>query len=146
MKRISVSGLLLIAIMFYSALYSFAQDKQMPFSQMPEKVQSFVKKHFSQQTVVSSKLDVEVTGREYEVKLSDGTELEFDSKLNIKSIDSKVKLPDGVIPSKILLYTKKNYPNNYITDWERKTNYQKIELNSELELIFDKDGQFIRLD
>ncbi len=72
--------------------------------------------------------------KEYDVHLNGNIKLSFDAKNNIESIESKSKLPESVIPSKIGDYIKANYPNNYIIEWELDKTHQEIKLDNELNL------------
>ena len=60
---------------------------------------------------------------------------------------AKVK-EDAIIPTKILEYVTKNFPDAYITEIEYKytTKRYKVELNIDAELRFDKDGNFVNVD
>ena len=39
-----------------------------------------------------------------------------------------------------------NYPDNFITDWELDDKKQKVKLDNGLELEFNKEGNFLKLD
>jgi hypothetical protein len=72
--------------------------------------------------------------------------LGFNSSYEITDIDGTTQLPDSVIPQAILDYVAQSYPANFITDWELERNHQQIELNNGLELEFELNGAFIRID
>ena len=72
--------------------------------------------------------------------------MEFNSKNNIKSIEAKSKLPNSVIPEKIMEYVETNYPNNFIVEWDLDTKHQSVELNNGIELEFTLKGAFLRID
>jgi hypothetical protein len=56
-------------------------------------------------------------------------------------------LPDSVIPEKIREYVKSNYPAYFITDWEKESRkVQQIELSNGLDLEFDNDGKYLKMD
>ncbi len=146
MRKITRIKLLLTATLLSIIFYAFGQDRMIPYSEMPEKIQSYVSTHFPNLKVIKSKLDTELSGDEYEIVLADGTELEFNNRYEIISMEGAGKLPDSVIPTAVLQYTQSNYPNAYINEWEQKFGRQKIELNTGLELIFDRNGKFIGID
>ena len=58
------------------------------------------------------------------------------------------QVPDAIIPTKILEYVTKNFPDAYITeiDYKYTTKRYKVELNIDAELSFDKDGNFVNID
>ena len=125
---------------------SFAQDKIVPYSQVPSEIKSYIKNHFPKHSVIQSEIDMEGLSKQYEITLSEGIELKFNNKNQIINIDGKSKLPDSVIPKKIRQYIAKNYPNNVITDWEIEGKNQQIGLYNDLDLKFKKNGDFIKID
>ncbi|MBX3106913.1 MAG: PepSY-like domain-containing protein, partial [Bacteroidetes bacterium] len=84
--------------------------------------------------------------KEYEIKLNDRTQLEFNNKYQIIKIDADTALPQSVIPAKLQSYIKTNYPQNHITEWELDNKGQEIKLNNGIKLEFSKQGDFKRID
>src|SRR5699024_4641471 len=112
----------------------------------PKQIKKYVQKHFPDNTIVKAEMEKEILGPvEYEVKLNNRTEIEFDDTKMVK-IESHSELPGSVIPDKIAAYVKSNYPNNYIIQIEIEHNRRGVELNDDLELIFDKNGNFAGID
>lgn len=112
----------------------------------PTEIQQFLNTHYKDQNVVKFKTDKDKNLMKYKVTLSNNTKLEFDNNYKITEIDSKVKVPESVVPTAILAYVKANYPNNYITDWELDDLNQQVELNNGIELEFNMNGEFLRID
>src|SRR5690625_660323 len=123
-----------------------AQDRYLQTNEFPEKIISFVQTHFPEDQIVTIKEEKERRKTEYEVKLNSRAELEFDGGLEIIKIESKSGLPDSVLPEKIVAYVSQNYPGRKIEEWKKKKKYQEIELDNSLELEFDFDGNFLRID
>jgi|SRR5690625_3456636 len=123
-----------------------AQDRYLQKEEYPEQIKTFVKAHFPENQISSIKEEKENRKTEYEVKLDSRAELEFDRKFEIKKIESKAGLPDSVLPEKIVAYVSQNYPDQKIEEWKKKKRYQEIELDNSLELEFDFDGNFLRID
>lgn len=122
-----------------------AQEYYLKTEEFPAEITSFVKKHFPNSDIISIKKE-EKRKVEYEVKLRNMEELEFDGELNLKSMESKSGLPDSVIPEKIRAYVAKNYPGRKIEEWKKKRKGQEIELVNGPEILFDFDGNFIKTD
>ncbi|MFV0471370.1 MAG: PepSY-like domain-containing protein [Paludibacteraceae bacterium] len=78
--------------------------------------------------------------------MSGNFELDFNSACEIIDIDGTSQLPNSVIPQAILDYVLRNYASNVIADWELELNYQQVELNNSVELEFEMNGTFIRID
>jgi hypothetical protein len=75
--------------------------------------------------------------------------LDFNKSCDIKdieSLDDKTPLPKSVLPVKISQYVKANYPQAKIIEWKMRKNSQVVELNIDLELIFNGKGDFVRID
>lgn len=137
----------IFTILFVCAISEMhAQDRYLRTEEYPQEITSFVAKHFPNSDIVSIKEEKETRKTEYEVKLRNMEELEFDGDYKIKSIEAKSELPNSVIPEKIREYVAKNYPQNKIEEWKRKRKGQEIELDNGLEILFDFDGNFIKLD
>ena len=141
--------LIAIITMFLVSLISC--DKYIPLSesQLPSEIKTYVSTHFPDHSILQVTKDKDGFELTYDVILSEGVTLEFNRRKEIIDIDGNrnTKLSDSVIPKKILAYVTSNYPNNYIIGWEitDKKN-QKIELDNDLELVFNKSGVFLRLD
>lgn len=146
MNKVNIFKSTLIASILTVSASVFAQDRIVPFSKVPNSIQTYVKNHFPDHKVLQAEVDYEGLTKEYEIILSDNIKLEFNGKNNIKSIDAKTKLPNSVIPKTILDYVKSNYPNNFIIEWDLDDTRQSVELNNNIELEFTLKGEFLRID
>ena len=126
----------------------FAQDRAIHSNQLPKTTKNFLASYFKGLPVSSVIEDREIYGvDEYKVYLNNGMKMEFDSSGNWKEIDGKrQKLPYGFIPVSIRNYTTRNFPNTYITKIEKKRWAYKAELSNGLELEFDRNGNFKKID
>jgi|SRR5699024_2101601 len=137
------------ALMFGFAFIFFTscdKDKVLPSSEIPEEISNYISTHFPDNTiqqVTKEKDDFVVT---YDVLLDGNFSLEFNRKKEIIEIDGTTKLPDSVIPEKILQYVATHYPDNFITDWELEDKHQQVGLDNDLDLEFSMEGEFIRID
>lgn len=123
-----------------------AQDQHLTAAEIPQAISAYVQTHFPDSKIVTVKKDRDLTKVDYEVRLSDSVELTFDKQLAIQDIESKKALPKSVVPEKISQYVSSSYPNSRITGWEKKNKRQKVELGDDLELYFDQQGNFLRVD
>ena len=85
---------------------------------------------------------------EYDVILSDGSEITFDTAGNWKDIEVKrtASVPDSFIPQEIATYVKQNQKNAKITGIEKNRSGYEIELSNGVDMKFNKDGKFLRYD
>ena len=140
------SILLLSAFFAISILTSCEKETVLPASDVPAEIETYVKTHFSDHKILQVIKDKDGFTKSYDVILEGGFSLEFDRKLEIIDIDGTGRLPDSVIPAKILDYVSQNYSGNYITDWEIDGKNQQVGLENELDLEFNMSGEFLRID
>ena len=115
-------------------------------AEIPTAIKTYIETHFPSNTIVRAEKDTENNTITYEIYLNENINLEFNSASEITDIDGIIQLPNSVIPQSILDYVSTNYPNNFITDWELEFNHQQVELNNNIELEFELNGNFIRID
>lgn len=144
MKKLLFS-ILLTAIAF--SLGACTDGKPIGFDQLPQNAQTTIKNYFNKEDVLLATIDKDNLLTEYEVKLKDGSKLEFDSKGNLTKVDCKQRrVPNELVPEKVVAYVNANYPDAFITEWGKDDLRWKAELNNGLELVFDNKGEFLRYD
>lgn len=138
---------LMVAAVALTANVAQAQ-KVLQVNQLPEPAQAFIQKHFDPKNVSHViEEDEFFSSKEYKVALADGTEIEFDKNGNWTEIDSERQpLPEGAIPSNIRQYISKSFPNNQVVHISRSSREYEVELSSGIDLEFDRDGKFKRID
>lgn len=127
--------------------FSFAQDRDITFEQLPEKGKKFIKTHFKSAQIKSVILDDDYLSKDYEVILANGTKIEFDGSGNWKEVDGKRNIiPTAYAPEKIIAYVKKSFPNTSIVKIEKNKYSYEVELSNGLDIDFDVRGNFKRID
>ncbi|UTC76378.1 PepSY-like domain-containing protein [Treponema sp. OMZ 792] len=137
---------LFAVFLLFSSCMLYGKSKFIEFSNLPEKAQTYIKTHFPDAKPLKIEKEKDGLSVKYEVELDNKIDLDFNSKGEITGIDGNSELPDSVIPKEILDYVKKNYPDNYITDWHLEKKAQEVELDNDIELKFDLKGKFLRID
>ena len=142
MKKVILSG--------FFALCAFGMFAQADTKNLPATAKDFIQQNFSSNTVEgveeNSKCQIWADDK-YEVKLSNGIELDFDENGNIIEIDSqKDAIPMSALPSAIATYLKENYPDSQVIGWEKEKKSQEVELLDGTELEFDGQGNFRKTD
>ncbi|MDE7097148.1 MAG: PepSY-like domain-containing protein, partial [Muribaculaceae bacterium] len=80
---------------------------------------------------------------DYDVKLVNGTKIEFNNAGKWTSVDCKTReVPQGIIPKPIRTYVTKNFPDVKIVKIEKKSSKYEVELSDDVELTFNLLGQF----
>ena len=137
---------LALALTLFSVSLS-ARDEIISEQQLPAAAKTFVKQYFKNRTVSLAKKDVDPGSTSYDVVLNSGTKIEFNAKGEWKEVDcAPAAVPAALIPAAIVKYVKANYANLKIVKIERETTGYDIELSNDVDLQFDKQGNFLRID
>lgn len=95
------------------------------------------------------KIDKEL-GRisEYDVVLTDGSEITFDRDGNWKDIEVKngSSVPAKFIPATIAAYIKQNQKNASVVGIEKNRKGYEVELSNGVDMVFNSNGKFVRYD
>lgn len=85
---------------------------------------------------------------EYEVTLSDGTEITFDSHGNWDNVETAntKSVPSSLVPENIRNYVAKNQSGTHIVGIDKERSGYDIELSNGVDMKFDKTGNFVRYD
>ena len=137
-----------IAIVGISAI-SWAGDKYAhDASVLPKSAQTTLEKNFKSKVSVV-KIDKDF-GRisEYEVVMTDGTEITFDRDGNWKDVEVNVSkaVPSGFVPAGVSNYVKSNQKGQRIVGIEKTRGGYEVELSNGVEMKFDKQGNFLKFD
>ena len=140
---------ILIVILSLVSLTSFAQkEKKIELNELPQKAQVFIKQNFTKekaQQILKETGELIDTG--YDVVFKNKLKIKFDRKGDWKEIDGKRSpIPTDFIPEKILKYIQRSFPNNYVVKIEREKRKFEVEITNGLELDFDLDGNFLKID
>ncbi len=142
--RIVLSVIVILAV----ALPTKADTYSINREDLPKAAQEFVSKHFGKTRVSMIKTDKHLLKKtDYDVKLVNGTKIEFNNAGEWTSVDCKTReVPSAIIPNKIKTYVKKNFPETIIVSIEKNTTNYEIELNDGIEIKFDRLGNFKSID
>lgn len=148
MKRLlTLAATLLLTVAAFTAT---AKDYVIyDVNRLPAPARTCLKENFKNVKVNHINVDKDAFGIEgYDVVLDNGTEIEFDKKGNLKEVETgrSTSVPAGVILQPIRKYVAENFPKEKITKLEVNRNNYEIVLSNGLELKFDRNGQFKRVD
>ena len=146
MKKVSS---LLLALVMVVALSSCEKEEVVGIEEIPSVGQAFLDEHFGDQTVVSVKREKESSeGVEYEVRLDNGVTVKFDKGGNWEDVDAPVNgsLPTTFILTPIVDYVEAEYPNVWIKGIDKERQGFDVELTNGVDLVFDTEGNFVRID
>ncbi len=127
-------------------LISCEKEEILPLTDIPSEISNYVSTHFPENPIIQAIKDTDGFELTYDITLEGGLFLKFNRKKEVIDIEGLTKLPDSVIPAKLLEYATTNYPDNYIIGWELDDRNQQIKLENGLELEFNMNGDFLRID
>ncbi|UQB69996.1 PepSY-like domain-containing protein [Epilithonimonas zeae] len=116
------------------------------YQQMPISIKNFLAKHYPKATVIKYESKTTLVGKKYEVKLNNGVEIDFDKNGNWEEISDKQGIPNVLIPAKIKSYLNQHYKGVAVESIDKDGNKIKVDLLNDIDLEFDKNGNFLRVD
>lgn len=139
---------LLMAVALVCGVASAKDRYTKNVNELPAAAVQFLKANFPKHTVHHIKIDKKAFGgSDYDVILSNGTEIEFDAKGNWTEVDcGNEAVPSGVIMKSIASYVKSNYSGAKIVKIEKGSRDYDVELSNGIDLKFGRDGSFKRVD
>ena len=135
MKKIAMIAMVLVVAL---AAVS-ARDKIVSADQLPKTAQDFISANFAGKTVQY----VEKDFNEFEVQLSDRSEIKFGGNGEWESIKCYEGIPAGVLPEAVTSYVQKNFADAKIVEAEKDWNSIELKLSNKMEVFFDKDGKYM---
>lgn len=115
---------------------------------LPPKVKTFLNEHYAGIAISKYETKTNSNGKQYDIKLNNGVEVEFDNNENWKDIKDYNGVPDVLIPANIKEYVNKNYKDIKIKSLDKKSdkNMIKADLLNGVDLEFDMQGNFLKVD
>lgn len=133
--------LLLIA----SCFYVNAQEKQ-KVKKLPAEAITFLETHFKGIAIQEMHKEMQDSSFTYEVKLTNGAEVEFNNRGRWKEIESQTtSLPTTMLQESVTAYIQKTYPNAKVTEVKKGNRFNFVEINDNTTLQFDTEGNFYRI-
>ena len=117
------------------------------FNELPAPAQQFITTYFAQSDIAWIQWERDGMSKEYEVRLNNGTWIEFYSDGALEKIDCKTNaVPAGIVPETVVNYVSTNFPQVVIVKYQIDRRDQEVELSTGLELVFDLNGNFKYID
>lgn len=145
-----ITSILLSAMLAGTVFSARADDEKVAPEQVPQGLRTFVAQHFgSDVKIVEAERDRKFNGFEYEVKLSNGAEIDYGVSgewLEVDCGDVVISVPETIINAAILQHVKGTYPGMSIEKITREYPGYEIKLSNGVELIYDSNYKFVRID
>ncbi len=143
MKKLTLMALLLGLF----CLTAGAKGKQpIAIEKLPRAVKAAAMQHYTPDQILFITMEKQVGKDEYEFSLADGTKVEFYENGQLHKIKSQQGVPDAFIPENMLQYSKATFPNSLVTEYKNDRMMKKIEINNDVDLVFNRRGKFLRID
>ena len=141
---VRIVAVLLMAVVAVG-MYAFPFDKySLDRDDLPEPAREFLTTYFPKAKVSMIKVDKHLLKKtDYDVKLVNGTKIEFNNKGNWTSVDCKKReVPEGIIIKPIRNYVAKKYSGRKIVSIVKKATAFEVGLDDGVRLMFDRLGIF----
>lgn len=135
-----IKKLLIISLILGLSSSMVFADWIVPVTALPQKSRAFINSTFPGVQIWK----VERDGGKFEVKLSNGVDIDFYMNGDWKDIDGEwVTIPFSVLPPSVANTVKQTYPQAAIIEAEKEWGNYKIKLNNFMELYITANGQLI---
>lgn len=111
-------------------------------SQLPENIRRFIASNYKNVKIVY----IDKIKDEYEIKLSNGTYINFDKNGTWNYISSDDKLSENILPKTIANKIKsimKKHNNAYIFEINKRIEFYRVKLTNSLEVCIRNNGELI---
>ena len=110
-------------------LSSCDDEKKIDFGDLPSEARSFIENYFPSADILSIVQEKEDGRKEYQVKLSDGTDMEFDEDGEWTNIECYFSpLPTGILPANVITKVEELHPDAYINGVEKELGGYVVEV------------------
>jgi hypothetical protein len=145
MKKILLTLVAIFSVGIFSAIAD--NDRVINKSQLPAPAQQFLNEHFAGVDLTYAKEERDIFKHSFEVRLADGTKIEFTSKGEWHEVECRFgEVPAAIVPQAIKEYIDKNYAGAKVLYIEKDRNDYEVKLSNRLELKFDKDFNIYDID
>ena len=123
-------------------------EKKIKTKDLPGAAREFITQYFPGLNVLHAEKDRDDRAVTYNVRLSDGTEIEFDESGEWISVDCNLSpVPDGIVPDAVHTHLASYVPGGTrIFKIEKVWGGYEIEIQDVRDLIYDAEGNFVRED
>ena len=117
-------------------------------TQLPKKARDIINQNFSSAISLIETEKSMGSVKEYEVTLTDGSEISFNGNGEWKSVDTptNIPVPAGLVPTNIAKFVAEKHAGAFIVGLDKNKKGFEVELSNDVEIQFDPAGNFIKYD
>lgn len=138
--------MMILVVMMMSAVsaHAFIDSYTINRDKLPETAQAMLDEHFPKAKVSMIKVDRHLLKKtDYDVKLTNGTKIEFSNKGEWKSVDcGKKAVPDALVPRTIKRHVEKNFSDSEITGLVKRNGGYDVSLSDGTKQRYDVLHQY----
>lgn len=131
--------LVVIAMVLTVSMAGVFADKVISPDRLPQQAKDFISTNFPGKTTQY----VEAEFNEYEVHLSDGTEIKFTGSGEWEEVKSYTGVPTAILPSGVTAHISQNYPDVIVIEAEKDWRNLEVQLSNRMKMYFDNSGNLI---
>lgn len=123
-------------------------DRVVSASDLPKGATTFVNDMYPGATITRAEIDIDKGMTYYDVRLSNGADIEFDSSGDWVKVEAPAgyPVPESIVPDGIKKYMTDFYPQAYVREISRDLYGWEIEISNGLDVYFDNDFNVKRVD
>ena len=143
MKRFITVFAIFVALAFSAK----ADERPIDVGQLPKASINFLNDHFANVEVLYATVEREMLDTDYEVRLADGTTLDFDGRGEwVEISNTRSGVAPSVVPTAVKKYIDSQYQGQKFIKVERNKYNYEVKLSNGLELLFTHEGKMIGYD
>lgn len=125
-----------------------AEKTAIEFGELPSQAQTFVQTHFADKQIAAVYRDNDISDKDFEVIFTDGANIDFNKRGDWDEVEDRDAdgVPEDIIPAPIRQFVSDRHPGQYVVQIGKEGNKYDVELNTDIEIVFDKNGNFVRYD
>lgn len=116
---------------------------------LPQTAKNFIETHFADAIIYRVVKDTEGS-TEYDVRLDNGFKIEFNKSGNWREVEGYgLEIPESFLdelPEGLIAYIETNHSSQSLTKVDLNKSSYEVEITGGLEIIFNREGDFIRYD
>ncbi|HSV76511.1 MAG TPA: PepSY-like domain-containing protein [Bacteroidales bacterium] len=144
--KLRIIGIATVMAFAQVTLAGCKAEKPLSSAEIPQEIAGFVTTHFPGNPILHSIKERDVFSHTYEILLEGNITLEFNRNRELTYLESATAISGAILPEPLQKYIKSNYPGTSIVEWDLEGRNQHVELDNGLSLIFNRNGEFLRLD
>ena len=133
MKKLILTGLMAV----FAMNTGMAQTEE----QVSAEISAWLSEYFSNEGIMDMHVDLNDQEDAYEVKMSDGSEIEFDVEGHPTSIKSKKGFWPEALPEEIANYLNTNHKDVKVMEYKKEDDGHEVELANGTQLNFNSNGE-----